>query len=222
MAQPRVVDLPETVYRIGRVDDPLRFSSIRPDDAVLPKAGNRYDVAGGAVLYAASQVRACYGETISRFRTSPKMRELLADEEHYMRCGGIPRDWRLRRTLVTLSAAEPAPFLDVDDAETQAFLSVELAPQLLAYGYEDNLDLSTLRNSDRRLSRAIALWAYTATDDEGLFRFSGIRYASRILDSWENWAIFDGTEVYETSHRPIEENDPDLRAVAGIWDLVIH
>jgi hypothetical protein len=223
MGEPKTVDMPDSVYRVARADDPLRFSYIRPDDAVLPKAGNRYDVAGGGVLYAATQLEACFGETVARYRPSPVMRELLsAEDEGFMLCGGLPRDWRLRRTIVEISAADPLPFLDVDAPETQDFLSAELAPLLVGLGYTNPLDLSTLRNSDRRLSRAIALWAYAQTDDDGVFQFAGIRYGSRLSDAWENWAIFDGTDVFATSNRSIEQNDASLRAVAQMWDLVVH
>lgn len=167
MAQPRVVELPGSVYRVARADDPLRASWIRPEDAVHRKAGNRYDVAGGGVLYAATQLMACFAETL-------------------------------------------------------AFLSDELAPQLVALGYDENLDLSLLRNADRRLSRAISLWAYAAEDSEGQFRYGGIRYTSRLGEEWENWAIFDGVDYFETSRRPIHEKDPDLLAVARILGLTIH
>lgn len=223
MAQPRVVELPGSVHRVARADDPLRASWIRPEDAVHRKAGNRYDVAGGGVLYAATQLQACFAETLGRFRPSPKMKALLADDDDpFMRSGSIPRDWRMRRTIIEVSASEPLPFLDVDAPETLAFLSDELAPQLVALGYDENLDLSLLRNADRRLSRVISLWAYAAEDSEGQFRYGGIRYTSRLGEEWENWAVFDGVDYFETSRRPIHEKDPDLLAVARTWGLTIH
>jgi len=217
--EPQVVQMPESVYRIGRTGDLLQFSSIRPDDAALPKAGNRYDVPGGSVLYAATSVRACYGETLARYRPTPKMRELLKDEEHFMVCGGVPQDWRLRRAIGTVSTSEALPFIDVDAPETHAYLSDVMAPQLVALGYEENLDISHIRNSDRALSRAIALVAYNAVGDEGYFTYSGIRYSSRVNDQWECWAIFDGTDAYLTSQRPIELNDPDFQCVTEMWGL---
>lgn len=221
MADPQVVLLPDTVFRVGRGDDPLQMAKIRPDDAVLPSAGNRYDVAGGGVLYASSSRAACFGETLGRFRVTPKMRAALEDEEHYMRPGAVPQDWRRRRLMVEISASAPLPFLDVDHPETQAFLSEELAAEFVALGYEDNLDLGSIRNMDRRLSRAVALWAYSATEGDG-FAYSGIAYRSRLCDDWQNWAIFDGTELYQTSESAIEVSDPDLAAVAMMWELIIH
>lgn len=217
--EPRVVQIPDTVYRIGRTSDPRRFSEIRPQDAALPHAGNRYDVPGGAVLYAATEVKACFAETLARYRPTPKMRDLLKDETDFVICGGVPRDWRLRRTIASVSTSQALPFFDVDAPETHEFLSEKLAPQLVALGYEQNLDISDIRNSDRRLSRLIALEAYNAVDDDGVPLYSGIRYTSRVADGWECWAIFDGTDTYITSQRSIEHNDPDMTAIASLWGL---
>ena len=152
------------------------------------------------------------------------MRELLSDELEtdetgFMVCGGVPQAWRLQRTVVTLSASDPLPFLNVDAPETQEYLSSEMAQQLVGLGYPDNLDISDIRNRDRRLSRAIAEWAYTSLDAEGRYRFSGIRYLSRIDTTWECWAIFDGTDIFETSRRSIELDDPDLQEIAQLWGL---
>lgn len=227
MPEPHLVHLPETVYRIGKVSNPMRFSTITPHDASMPRAGNRYDVPGGEVLYAATEVRACFGETLARFRPTPKILAYLEEqspddqEGWFMVAGGIPTDWRLQRRIVGLSPEDPPlPFLDVEHPDTQAFLSQELASTLVALGHDDeNVDLGDVHTRDRRFSRAIASWAYTAVDEDGDFRFSGIRYASRINTAWECWAIFDGTPVYETSRRGIELNDPDLTAVCTMWNL---
>lgn len=50
-------------YRVARREDPLSHSSISAPDAQTSK-GNRYDVAGGGVLYCASDLEACYAETL--------------------------------------------------------------------------------------------------------------------------------------------------------------
>jgi hypothetical protein len=227
MPEPVLVLPPEEVFRIGRRTDPKRFSTITPDDAVLPRAGNRYDVPGGAVLYAATQARACFGETLARYRPSPKMRQVLEaaadvdldDEGNFMVTGGITTDWRLIRTVLSLAIRDPLPFLDVEEPETHAFLSEELTQKFVAIGLNENLDLGDIHTRDRRISRTIAEWAYTAVDENGEFRFSGIRYLSRLSLDWECWAIFDGSHVEELARRSIELSDPDLQAVAAMWDL---
>jgi hypothetical protein len=126
-----------------------------------------------------------------------------------------PSDFDLDMPFV----GDPSRFLDVENPETLSFLERELSSELLALGYAGNLDLSDVRNRDRRLSRAIAAWAYTAQDDVGDALYSGIRYRSRVDDSRECWAVFEGTTVEVSSGRAIELSDPDLQAVADAWDL---
>ena len=56
-AEPRLVDAPEILWRLERATTPLlRFSRICPADAERP-CGNRFDVPGGGVLYAATEPR---------------------------------------------------------------------------------------------------------------------------------------------------------------------
>lgn len=158
---------PDLLLRVGRVGAPLRFSTISPFDAALPKAGNRFDVPGGGVLYAATTAVACYAETLARFRPTARMRELLKeDEPGFMVIGGVAQDWRLQRVLATIRLVDPLSFLDIEAPETHEFLSDVLASDLAALGYEQPLDLSAVTNQDRRLSRLIAAYAYAAALDE--------------------------------------------------------
>jgi hypothetical protein len=223
MAVPKTSQPTGTVYRVARHDGALRHSEITPADNRSGRAGNRYDVVGGGVLYAASTVRTCFAETMSRFRPTPVMRALLRrqepDEHHFMIVGGIPQDWRLQRRIFELQISDPLPFLDVESPSTLTHLEEELSHVLTALGYKDNLDLGDIRNRDRRLSREIAGWAYTAQDDVGTPLYSGIRYNSRVQPSQECWAIFDGTPVKVTATRTIELSNVDLKAVADSWDL---
>ena len=53
-AEPCLVDAPEILWRLERATTPLRFSRISPVDAENDRAGNRFDVPGGGVLYAAA------------------------------------------------------------------------------------------------------------------------------------------------------------------------
>lgn len=220
MAEPTLAMPPDPLRRVGRAQGLLRLSSISPLDATLPKAGNRFDVPGGGVLYAATSADACYGETLSRFRPTPRMRELLKDEDPgFMVVGGVPQDWRLKRVLASIRLVEPLPFLDVEAAQTHEYLSGVLASDLTALGYEHPLDLSAVTNQDRRLSRKIAEFAYTATGTDGTPLYSGIRYMSRISSDWECWAIFDGTTVELSDQTSINLEDDALQRVATMWDL---
>lgn len=219
MTEPRVVAPPTTVYRLGRLDDPLRFSQIRPEDA-LSQGGNRFDVPGAGVLYAASTRAACFGETLSRFRPSPTLpRRLLDNDGPFMNVGTVPRDWRLKRRMVEIMFEHPARFLDADAVETHAHLTDEMGVMLQAMGHSQPLDTATVRGPDRRLTRAIATYAYQATDEHGNFLYDGIAYRSRISTDWDCWAVFDSTPVDAIGQETIEANDPDLVTVAEMWDL---
>jgi hypothetical protein len=221
MTEPATATPPDEIYRVARNSGLLTFSTISPLDASLPTAGNRFDVPGGGVLYAASSPEACYVETLARFRPTPRIRELVRDEPGFMVTGGVPQDWRLQRALARIRVEEPLPFLDVEDPATHEFLNQQLASELVALGYNSPLDLATICNQDRRLSRAIADYAYTAVEANGLPTYSGIRYMSRIGSGWECWAIFEGTDVALVDQRPIELHDPDLQRVAKMWELTI-
>jgi hypothetical protein len=187
VAQPATAIPPENLYRVGRNSGLMNYSTISPNDATLPKAGNRFDVPGGRVLYTASSRAGCFVETLARFRPTPTMRELIGDEPGFMNAGGVPQDWRLQRSMATLTVQDPLPFLDVEAAATHAHLSDVLASELVRLGYADNLDLSDVTNQDRRLSRLIAQHAYTAVDEDGNPIYSGIRYMSRVGSQWECW-----------------------------------
>jgi hypothetical protein len=91
---------------------------------------------------------------------------------------------------------------------------------LEAHGVE-NLDVAIVRSANRLLTREIALWAYAATDEDGIFTYSGIRYASRLGD-YECWAIFLGTEVDAEEARAIEKTDASLERVGRAFGLTIH
>lgn len=221
MTEPATAVTPDWVYRVARSRGLDTFSEITPEDADLKSAGNRFDVPGGSVLYAATTVVGCYAETLARFRPTPKIRDLVKDEKDFMVAGGVPQDWRLQRSVATFELRDPLPFLDIEAPETQEFLDEQLATELVSLGYASNLDISAVCNQDRRLSRAIARYAYTSADVDGSLLYSGIRYTSRINPEWECWAIFDGT-VYEIiDRRPIELNDPDLDHIAKMWKLRI-
>ncbi len=219
MTEPATATPPDVIHRVARRRGLRSFSTISPHDAALQTAGNRFDVVGGGVLYAGTTPEACYAETLARLRPTPKIRDLIKDEEGFMVTGGVPQDWRLQRTLGDLHLEDPLPFLDVEDPSTHEHLSEVLASELVALGYDDPLDLSDICNRDRRLSRAIALYAFTAAEADGRPKYSGVRYISRIATDWECWAIFEGTEIEVLGQRTIELSDPDLQKVADLWGL---
>ena len=145
-----------------------------------------------------------------------------------MVCGGVPADWRARRVKVCLELVDPLPFLDVESASTQEFLTTELADELaeLEVGV---LDVAAVRGPNRLITRTIATWAFQAgmqQDDSGNltvpdgFLYSGIRYLSR-MGNHECWAIFQGAQVIEVSRHTISLSDPDLKAASDSFELRI-
>lgn len=219
MVDPVVAEAPPSLWRVGRVSDPIHFSEIDPVDAAVAKGGNRFDVPGGEVLYAATRPTGAYAETIARYRPSAAMKA-LPHETGFMNAGGVPADWRFRRALVQLALEDPLPFLDVDATATHTYLT-EAIPHLLAQHEVSNLDVSDVRGPNRLLTREIARFAYTATDADGRLEYAGIRYMSKVGEH-ECWAIFGGAEVSTIRTLPIEKSDRDLLAVAAAFDLTVH
>lgn len=220
--EPGLASFPEGgVWRVARSGSLENFSRIQPQDAPLPNSGNRFDVLGGGVLYAATKIEGCYAETLARFRPSPAVLAAIGNEAGYMNPGGVPADWREQRRKYLLRAERPLPFLDVEAPETHTFLTHELAAELAAIGVPTALDVPRLRDSNRLVTRLIAQWAYAATDENDLPIYSGIRYVSRLGD-WECWAIFEETELELGTPMAIESTDPALRAIADKFNLVLH
>ncbi|GAA1811319.1 RES family NAD+ phosphorylase [Nesterenkonia flava] len=221
MAEPKLVDAPVTLWRVGRHPNPLNFSRLTATDAENPRGGNRFDVPGGGVLYAATRPQGAYAETLARFRPSAAMRKLRHEaDEHLMEAGAVPADWRTRRRLVNFTLHAPLPFIDVDHPATHTALMRALSTELTALGH-DELDIAALRGKDRLLTRAIAKWAFTQTDDDGNPCYAGIRYQSRLGD-YECWAVFDGAEIINSNPQVLSKTDRELLEIARIFDLSIH
>lgn len=207
-------------YRVARKKQALEYSSLAPEDADV-SSGNRFDVVGGEVLYAGSNLDACFGETLGRMRPSPALMLEIGKHDHgQMNAGTLPQSWRDDRVIAKIDCIDPCPFVDVDQVATLQHISVALAPELEQLGYRDILDQAAIRGRDRRLTRLIARWAYTATTDDK-FAYSGIKYSSRISGKWVCWAIFKGTEIAMNGERSIPRDEKSLRKVAAEFDLTV-
>lgn len=212
------------MWRIVRAGAGLSLSWITPADSV-GRAGNRFDVPGGGVLYACTDVAGWFYETLARFRVHDSVglgaaaRAAAKDHDH-MQPGQVPRQWREARAKFEITVQDPLPFLDVEHEETRAFLAAELAEGLAEHEALE-LDVADVRGGNRLLTRRLALWAYTRTDDSGQYAYSGIRYLSRHGDH-ECWAIFDSTPIEVRRQTPITLDDTDLDHVAQLWGLRPH
>ena len=225
-AEPRWVHAPpDGIWRVGRGDNPLTLRL--PDEGTLASStnGNRFDSpeASYGVLYFASTLEGCFVETLARFRPSPEVAAIVRDEWqtlHFMEVGAVPWEWRQRRTSVKVGVSATARFLDIEHLDTHQFLRNELALGLAALGQRD-LDVSTVRGPDRRVTRLISNWAYHARTPEGEPTYDGIRYLSRIGSDWELWAVFQGVPLEPIEIRPIERETPELSSIAAKFGLTI-
>ena len=219
VADLHLVDAPDVTWRVERTGPPLVFSKISPIDAA-GGAGNRFDVPGAGVLYTATEPGGALAETLARFRPSADL--LLQMNEHpddgFPPAGLVDPSWVAMRRLRSIRLESPLKFVDVDDPRTHTYLTKHAARELLGVGVK-NLDVAVMRGAERRVTRALAAWIYSQTDEHGQPLYSGIRYTSRLGD-YECWAIFDGTQASVASETRLEGHTA-VSEIAGAFDLTL-
>ena len=193
-----------------------------PVDVMNDRAGNRFDIPGAGVLYGATKAEGGFAETLAGFRPRASMvgafSELTPDPGRVLP-GQVPAAWLSTRRLRTFDVMGSLPFVDLESPATHAYLTEQAATVLLHQGLE-NLDVAAVRGPNRLLTRAIASWLYSLTDEHGRPLYAGIRYVSRLGD-FECWAIFDGTPVELRSSVPVDPTDPALRNVIELFGIAI-
>lgn len=215
---------------MARALDPLAFRGrLSPDELDNHKAGNRFDSPDGSysVLYFATKLEGCFGETLARFKPDPALVELVRgdwSDRSFMAPGDVPADWRFQRAAarVSLPAGEDL-FLDVESPDTHRVLERqgEIQYVLASLGLRD-VDVGVVRGGDRRLTRAISRWAWSQNTEADQRRYAGIRYLSRLNDDWECWAVFEGTELTKEQQRPISHDMDELLDVARHYGITVH
>lgn len=217
------------VYRVGRAPDawawpPWEYAS---EDGTF---GNRYDDPRGEyrVLYACSQRVGAFIETLARYRTDPSLvaayEEIVVDPEDAdgfptIPPGVVPPDWCVTRRIGT--ARHPGPFADVGHSTSLAHLRIALASRLVHFGLDD-LDSGDLRQrAPHAFTQELSRYIFEHGNTEDGESLLGIRYLSRLGDDIVNWAIFEGSEPYDTVSADITRDDPDLVAALARLDLVL-
>lgn len=195
----RVVKPPaKGVWRIGRADDPLPLVLPEPMQADNSRLGHRFDSVTGSygVLYFSTTHEGSFGEALAVFRPDPALD--FTDDDYdgrsFMKRGQVPADWRSRRLAVRVKLDTDLPFVDIESADTLAFLSKQpdIRAALRLYGHRD-LDIGTVRGPDRRVTRTIS--------------------------EWECWAVFGDTDMTEQIRQPILRASEGLARVEELWDL---
>jgi hypothetical protein len=159
-------------------------------------------------------------ETLDSFRPAIVDFTLAAmgpagDPTDEMPAAGLIPDAYFRKLIGRLTVAPNQLWLDLRSAETHQTLRSELAQTLVTLGYPRRFVWGDLLSHDHRLTQAVASWAY----DRG---FHGIASTSCHDSEVDCWALFDRTEFEAVgSPDPIRRDDPDLVAVARLFELTI-
>jgi hypothetical protein len=214
-----VEEFPATAFRVGRRSGVVHFAEIDVVDAANIGQGGRFDVVGGGVLYCATTKTGAYKEVLAPFRPSATTYGISAGES-LMAQGSMSSSWREARALAELSLEDPLPFVDVESDATLTHLTAAMAKELNELRIQ-SLDVSFLRGPNRLLTRAIAKWAYTRVDEEGMPVYGGIRFLSR-FQSHECWAVFNGNVISAVRITLILPQDADLVNVTREFGITMH
>lgn len=218
MMAPRRAD-PEgaVLQRIGRPPDPLAWP------APAFRGGGRFDDPRNAfgVVYASEARVACYLETLDAYRPDRALlqRLLAMGPDPFSPQSGLVPDDYFAKLIGRFRLDDGQRWLDVriDAPETAAALSREPTVNTLlpALGYGTRFKPGDLLGFDRRLTQAIARWAF----DHG---YADLTYSCSHRPRLDCWAIFEGAALSVAGPPlPIEPDDPDLIAVAREFELTI-
>ena len=198
----------------NRFDDPGKYRGIPEEDRFR-------------VVYCATQRAGAFGETIARFRRSPRLVEglrVVDDEEPFepeLEGGVLLEEWRLGRRLGSTRLDEGLLFADFASAETFQIFTEELAPLLVRFGLNE-FDLSLITSRRRRVTQEASRYAYEMAGSGQVF--AGVRYLSRLNPSWELWAVFYDRMVHspEELSETVREDDPGLVEAASALGIEIR
>lgn len=218
MMQPSIVESPtETLYRIGYPPDPLAW----PPPAY--RGRGRFDDPENefGVIYAAATRRCCFLETLDTFRPDRALlqRLLAMGPSSFTPQSGLVPDSYFDRLLAPLSLRPGLRWLDARLSAPQTAVALShdpaIAKVLPGLGYGTRFKPGDLVSSDRALTQMLARWVF----EQGL---AGIAYSCSHDPSLDCWAIFEGPHFQPAgAPQPISRTDPDLIAVAQLFELTV-
>jgi hypothetical protein len=136
----------------------------------------------------------------------------------HMLPGCIPKVWRFERTVAQLAVPDRGWFVDIEHEASLQAITQALKRFLLRHNVE-MLDVATLRSNKRDITCAAAAWLEQQYLDDGSVPL-GVRYTTSYGGTeWLSWAAFPETTVEIVDRQPILLDDPDLKAVAELWNL---
>jgi hypothetical protein len=213
------------VYRLSRGPDPWAW----PDWSRAHLDGtfrNRWDDPRGEyrVLYASSQRLGAFVETLARFRPDLEVVAAVAaidgDDGAPLAAGTVPREWVEGRRLGVASVA--GRYATIGSARSLAFIRTALAASALHHRLAE-IDAATIRLvAPRAFTQQISRLVYECVHAGE--PFAGIRYASRLGDEFENWALFEPTSstpdpLTAPRFERVASDDPDLLRATGLLGL---
>jgi RES domain-containing protein len=236
-AEPKLVQPPSRLYRIGRPPFPFRWRD-PPDplsgDANEPvfDGSGRWDDAAGefSTLYAGTDKLTVFAETIAPFRAVPGLRERIHAETSEdepdnpneppweNELGVVPPEY-FNRALGVVELDDGSQFIDVDDTATHGVLNERLGELLQRLGVAVQYDRGVLMTQDRRVTRAIARFLYEGYAGEA----DGIRYESRVAPGLECWALWPTAERFlgPSDLEPLSPDNPVLIQAASLVHVAL-
>ena len=222
------VSPPGRLLRVARPPDPWAWPpwESQGQDGTF---GTRWDDANGVyrVLYASSQLEACFLEVLARFRPDPHVvagLAAIAGPDDTFPAGIVPRSWLGARVIGEATAS--GRFSDVDHAESLAYLHVRLAARLVHFRIPE-LDGSAIRlTAPRRFTQEVSSHISALADEAGQPLFAGIAYRSRFGDNYQNWALFERPQPPDMLHdqriRGIDAEAPEIRTALALLGLELQ
>lgn len=177
------------------------------------------------VLYASTERRATFLETLARFRPDPAvvagLAQIAGNDEGALAPGQVPSSWVTARMMGT--ATVRGRFAEIGSSESLAYLQGVMAARLIHYGYRE-LDAAVIRAARREFTQEISLHVFGRADGAGAPTFSGIAYRSRLGDEFTNWAIFERSDVdpvQDVAADALRVDDEDLLATVELFGLTL-